>query len=296
MLDKGRAPDPPAADPVIRLGPEKPLFPVILSVPHAGRLYPARLLHDARIGEERLRALEDRHVDMLVTPLAESGFTVIVGNVARAWIDLNRSEREIDPEMIIPQPARAGLEASAKVRGGLGLVPRRLARHGNIYRQPIAAADLANRIATAYRPYHATLSDALDAARRLFGVAILLDCHSMPPLRPKSGQAPAEIVIGDRDGQSAAPAFAARISLHCRKQGFRTARNAPYAGGHILARHGRPERDIHALQLEICRSLYLDQALDKPAPGAARMITLVEAVAQGLSEEALSPPDALAAE
>jgi N-formylglutamate amidohydrolase len=198
--------------------------------------------------------------------------------------------------MVMPQPARASLESSAKVRGGLGLVPRRLARHGNIYLGPITAADLANRIATTHRPYHAALSDALDAARRLFGVAILLDCHSMPPLRPKSGQAPAEIVIGDRDGKSAAPAFGARISQLCREHGFRTARNAPYAGGHILARHGRPERDIHALQLEICRSLYLDHALDRPTPHAARVIKLVEAVAQGLSEEALSPPDTLAAE
>jgi N-formylglutamate amidohydrolase len=296
MKESGPEPDLPAPDFIVRLGPETPRFPLILSVPHGGRHYPPGLLDAARIGEDKLRALEDRHVDTLVTPLADRGFTVIAGRVARAWIDLNRSEREIDPEMVKPQPALAGIDFSAKVRGGLGLVPRRLARHGNIYRRPLDADDLAHRISTAHRPYHALLSDALDAARRRFGIAVLLDCHSMPPLKSRTGQAPAELVLGDRDGASAAPGFAARASQICRDHGFRTARNAPYAGGHILARHGRPERGIHALQLEICRSLYLDHAHDEPAPHATRLTELVEAVARGLANEALSPPDAFAAE
>lgn len=296
MTNDGSEPDPPAPDYVVRLGPETPQSPLILSVPHAGRHYPAGLLDAARLDEDKLRSLEDRHVDSIVTPLADKGFTVVIGHVARAWIDLNRSEREIDPEMILPRPVQAGVEISAKVRGGLGLVPRRLARHGNIYREPLAANDVAQRIARAHRPYHALLSDLLDAARRRFGVAVLLDCHSMPPLRPKSGQAPAEIVLGDRDGVSAAPGFATCASRICRELGFRTARNAPYAGGHILARHGKPERGVHALQLEICRSLYLDHAHDEPAPHAERIAGLVEAVAHGLAEEALSPPDSLAAE
>ncbi|WP_299326751.1 N-formylglutamate amidohydrolase [Parasphingopyxis sp.] len=279
-----------------RYGPDEIESPVILSVPHAGRLYPGSLIEQSRIAQADLQTLEDRHVDSLVAPLADDGFTLVVGTAARAWIDLNRSEREIDPAMIRPRPARAATELTAKVRGGLGLVPRRLAGHGDIYRQPIAQSDLSERIARAHRPYHMLISDLLDAARRRFGIAVLLDCHSMPPLRPARGTAPAQIVIGDRNGRSAAPSFAARAVDIARRAGLRTTINTPYAGGHILARHGKPERDIHGLQLEICRSLYLDPAHDGLGPEFERIADTVRAIARGLAEEALSPPQSLAAE
>ncbi|MEM8695219.1 MAG: N-formylglutamate amidohydrolase [Pseudomonadota bacterium] len=285
-----------ASDYLSQLGPEIPQSPVILSVPHAGRVYPDSLMQTARLDEIHLRTLEDRHVDTLVKPLAERGYSVIIANAARAWIDLNRSEREVDPAMIAPRPARAALEVTAKVRGGLGLVPRRLARYGNIYRHPIGHRDLAERIRLAHRPYHALVSDMLAIAHRRFGVALLLDCHSMPPLRPRNGEATAQIVLGDRNGRSAAPAFAARAAEICRELGFRTALNTPYPGGHILARHGKPERDIHGLQLEICRSLYLDQAHDRPGPGSERLTNAISAIADAMAEEVTSPPQSLAAE
>jgi N-formylglutamate amidohydrolase len=286
----------PPPEYVLRLGPETPQSPVIVSVPHAGRHYPESLLETARLNEAKLRSLEDRYVDNLVAPLADRGYTIIIGCVARAWIDLNRSEREIDPAMVSPPPQRASLHLTAKVRGGLGLVPRRLAKYGNIYRHPITHRDLSNRISQAHRPYHDQISDLLTAARQRYGTALLLDCHSMPPLRTKDDLAPAEIVIGDRNGKSSAPIFAGRAAQICREFGFRTALNTPYAGGHILARHGRPERDVHGLQLEICRSLYLDRAHDRPGPDFDRITTMIAAVAEGLAAEALSPPDALAAE
>ncbi len=279
-----------------RLGPAQPRSPVILSVPHAGRFYPPALIENSRCTPAALRSLEDRHVDGLVMPLAERGYTIIVTRTARAWIDINRSEREIDPEMIFPQPVRAGLDASVKVRGGLGLVPRRLAGHGNIYRRPISNTDLAARIRDHHRPYHAALSDALDAARSRYGAALLLDCHSMPPLAPVDRARGADIVIGDRDGRSAAPAYSARAATVCREEGFSVARNEPYAGGYILARHGRPEREIHALQFEICRSLYLDFALDRPGRRFDAIAALVGRVADALTETLLSPAQMLAAE
>ncbi|WP_298022421.1 N-formylglutamate amidohydrolase [uncultured Parasphingopyxis sp.] len=277
------------------LGPRRPRYPVILSVPHAGRDYPRELLERTRVGASRLKALEDRYVDKLVTPLAQRGFRVFIATRARAWIDLNRSEREIDPEMIHPRPALKAIDHSAKVRGGLGLVPRRLAREGNIYAAPLPAAELSARIGAVHRPYHAALSDALDQARRQFGTAVLLDCHSMPPLRRASGPAP-DIVLGDSNGASAAPAFVTCAADTARAMAFHVAINDPYSGGHILARHGRPELGIHALQLELCRSLYLDFSLEEPGPRFAETAALVEALAEKLADEAQAGPDSLAAE
>ena len=112
----------------------------------------------------------------------------------------------------------------------------------------------------------------------------------------QDGSAPARIVLGDRNGKSSAPVFAARAVQICREHGFQTRLNSPYPGGHILARHGKPERDVHGLQLEICRSLYLDPAHDQLNPGHDQITQLIAAVAQGLAEEAMSPPASLAAE
>jgi N-formylglutamate amidohydrolase len=279
-----------------RTGPAVAQSPVVISVPHSGRIYPKSLLEQARLDKTLLQSLEDRLVDTLVGPLAEQGFTVIIAHAARAWIDLNRSELEIDPDMISPRPAAKGVMPSAKMRGGLGLVPRRLARHGQIYRETITASDLATRVSSVHRPYHSAVSDALRAARQRYGVAVLMDCHSMPPLKPKSGAAPAEIVLGDRRGKSAAPPFIARASHIFRNHGLRTARNTPYAGGHILARHGQAERDIHALQIELCRSLYLDARFDRPGARFDEIAAIMRDVAFGLQAEALSPPASIAAE
>ena len=281
---------------ISRLGPRSPESPLVVSVPHAGRDYPEALLRQAWLGRAALQSLEDRYVDRLVEPLAERGITTIVAHTARAWIDLNRSEREIDPEMVLPQPALSGIELSPKVRGGLGLIPRRLSGHGNIYSEPISAEDLSRRIQQTHRSFHGLVSEALAAARKRFGTAILLDCHSMPPLRPGGGEARIDIVLGDLEGRSAAPGFASRAAELCRANGLRVARNSPYAGGYILQRHGRPERGVHALQFEICRSLYLDPALDRPGNRFAEFAALVAHLATALADEALSGPESLAAE
>ena len=87
-----------------------------------------------------------------------------------------------------------------------------------------------------------------------------------------------------------APERAARIA------GFRVARNAPYAGGHITERHGRPERGVHALQIELDRSLYLAPDLRSTGPGFDRTARLIAAIAEAVAAAALEPPEAIAAE
>ena len=114
------------------LGPAVPASPVILSVPHAGRDYPPALLAASRLSATQLQLLEDRHADALAARAIGAGFTAIVATRARAWIDLNRHEREVDPEMVDPRPAGDTLIRSAKVTGGLGLMPRRLRGSGDI--------------------------------------------------------------------------------------------------------------------------------------------------------------------
>jgi N-formylglutamate amidohydrolase len=280
--------------PFRRLGPERPATPVVLSVPHAGRDYSDALLKAARLPRGALETLEDRLVDRLVWRAVAGGACAFIADVPRAEIDLNRDEREVDPATIVPRPRPSALSDTPRTRGGLGLVPGRIAGAGPIWRQRLAAGELERRLAEVYRPYHAALEAALEAARARFGIAILLDCHSMPPRAAGAGEPP--IVLGDRYGASIAPALAAAAEAAVRQAGYRVSRNSPYAGGHITARHGRPGGGIHALQLEIDRSLYLAPDLREPGPGFDRVAALIGDVAAALAAQALAGAEAEAAE
>lgn len=274
----------------VRHGPTEPQSPVILSVPHAGRDYPLQLRAAIRVPVLAIRALEDRYADSLALG-ARRGETLLVAERARAWIDLNRSESDRDPRLD-DGAHMSGKPLSAKLRSGLGLVPRRVGNSGDIWAQRLSSDDVSHRIQDDHRPYHAALGEALAAARARFGVAILLDVHSMPPLGD-SATAP-RLVLGDRFGKSSGSRFMGRIEGVARAHGVRSANNAPYSGGHILERHGDPRRSIHAIQLEFDRSLYLDANLDQPGPGMKPMIAMLRDIIDALADEAL--PSAIAAE
>jgi N-formylglutamate amidohydrolase len=283
----------PADLPFLRIGPEAPASPVVLSVPHAGRAYSAELLKASRLPRRTLETLEDRLVDRLVWRAQASGAVALIAQAPRAEIDLNRDEREVDPAMVVPPPPGRAVQQSARTRGGLGLIPSRINGAGAIWNQRLPAAELSRRIMQIHRAYHAALAKALEEARERFGIAILLDCHSMPP---QDGGAGAEIIFGDRHGTSIAHELAEAAIDAARSAGFGVGRNAPYAGGYITARHGKPISGIHALQMEIDRSQYLDAALREPGPGFERVAQLIAQVAAALAARALEPAQAMAAE
>ena len=283
----------PADLPFLRIGPEAPASPVVLSVPHAGRAYSAELLKASRLPRRTLETLEDRLVDRLVWRAQASGAVALIAQAPRAEIDLNRDEREVDPAMVVPPPPGRAVQQSARTRGGLGLIPSRINGAGAIWNQRLPAAELSRRIIQIHRAYHAALAKALDEARERFGIAILLDCHSMPP---QDGGAGADIIFGDRHGTSIAHELAEAAIEAARGAGFGVGRNAPYAGGYITARHGKPVSGIHALQMEIDRGQYLDPALREPGPGFERVAQLIAQVAAALAARALEPAHAMAAE
>lgn len=259
-----------------QIGSDAPTSPVIVSVPHAGREYPPELLQALRVPVAAVQGLEDRHVDA-VAQLARGTETMLVQRRARAWIDLNRAEDERDPRVDAGARPRA---ITAKLRSGLGLVPRRSSSVGDLWRGRFTAREIDGRIAADYRPYHAKLSQLLIAARARWGVAILLDLHSMPSLAAGGPH----VVIGTRFGSSAGARFTAQVQMAC---GVSNALNVPYAGGHIAERHGHPRAGIHAIQLELDRSLYLDAALDRPGSGLIATAALVRRCIDALADEAV---------
>ena len=272
-------------------GAGAPVSPIVLSVPHAGRDYPLAMRAALRVPPETLVGLEDRHADALALAAREDK-TMIVQRRARAWIDLNRSEQERDPAIDTGVSAKSLPVATAKLRGGLGLIPRRTASTGEIWRRKLDGEEVTARIVQDYRPYHAALGGLLEAARARFGVAVLLDVHSMPSL----GGGQARLVIGDRFGRAAPSRMVARIEAEAQAAGVPVALNVPYAGGHIIDTHADPARHIFAVQLEFDRALYLDTALDQPGDGLIATAALLRRIIAAVADEALPRPSAIAAE
>jgi len=266
-------------------GPDTPQWPVILSVPHAGRAYPPDLADDCRFPADRLLPLEDRLADRLAVASFEAGFTGIVAKTPRAVIDLNRAERDMDPGML-SRPMDVQPILSAKARGGLGLVPRRTAVLGDLWRRRFSPEEIDDRINRHHRPYHNRLETLMEAARRRHGTAILLDIHSMPPLLQDGARTPPQIVVGDRFGRSASSILTELAGATFEAAGLRVAYNAPYAGGHILDRHSAPADGLHAIQLEFDRRLYLDSHLRAAGDGLTDMARLLRQVSERLSDAA----------
>lgn len=300
--DGGRIPA--TSSPAFRLSIDRSYpLPVLVSVPHAGRSYPDSLLTRMRDPHWSTIRLEDRLVDHVAELVArESGAALLVAHAPRAMIDLNRSPDDIDWDMIEGgAPRGRPAPPGRRSRSGLGLVPRRLAGLGEIWRGRLARPELDERIAQVHRPYHQALGLALEALRDRWGMALLVDLHSMPPLKTRLQEAPApEFVIGDRFGVSCDPAISERAGAFLAGHGRVHARNRPYAGGYVLERHAQPTRGIHCLQLEVCRSAYLDAGLVEPSArmaGLARLLAgLVRDLAATLAVEGRTPDMPLAAE
>jgi N-formylglutamate amidohydrolase len=264
-------------------------LPVLLSVPHSGRDYPDWLVALAAGGKPALATLEDPLVDRLVWRALQRGCAAVIARTPRAAIDCNRAEDDVDPS-VVDGPRRG--RVSARARGGLGIVPARTQQHGYLWRRAISPKQLDERLAQAHRPYHEAIDAQLALLVARFGCALLLDCHSMPP--PVDGIPP--VVFGDCRGRAADGWISAEALAVTRRLGFEAGLNDPFAGGHVIARHGQPSRGIHALQVEIDRRCYLDGRLAKPGPGFDSIAALIEALAVELGRALIGRQFATAAE
>ncbi len=245
--------------------PERPATPVVFASPHSGRDYPWSFLRRTVLDEHVIRTSEDAYVDRLFECAPQFGAAFLKAGAPRAFIDLNRSADELDPALI--EGARKPGH-NPRVTSGLGVIPRVVAGGRAIYRGKLSLTEAETRIEKYWRPYHGQLQQLLTEAHELFGEAILVDCHSMPheALDPiaRSGARRPEVVIGDRFGASASEAVVDRIETAFLNAGLCVVRNAPFAGAYITQHYGRPSRGQHAVQIEIDRSIYMNEHAIRP--------------------------------
>ncbi|WP_295810639.1 N-formylglutamate amidohydrolase [uncultured Nitratireductor sp.] len=240
--------------------PASQAAPFVFNSPHSGRHYPQRFLDMSRLDANVIRRSEDCYVDELFSGAVACGAPLLMANFPRAYLDVNREPWELDPRMFCePVPAYANIR-SPRVAGGLGTVPKLVGEGLDIYRGRLPLAEAVSRIETIYEPYHECLKRLLIETHCAFGHGILIDCHSMPAgVRSGESALRPDFIIGDRFGVSAAPALTECVIRLLSARGYCVVHNKPYAGGFITEHYGRPAQGLHALQIEINRSLYMDE-------------------------------------
>ncbi len=247
--------------PYTMVRPRVAATPFVFCSPHSGNVYPRSFLAASRLDAAALRKSEDCYVDELFQTVAGLGAPLIAARFPRAFVDVNREPFELDPELFNEALPRFANTQSVRVVGGLGTIARIVADGEEIYRERMTVAEAMTRIDRLYQPFHDALAGLLDETRRKFGIAVLIDCHSMPsssigqPAQPRP-----DIVLGDRFGASCDARLTRFLREQFQEAGFEVHLNRPYAGGYITENYGKPMRGFHALQIEINRALYLDEA------------------------------------
>lgn len=264
--------------------PKERTTSVLFNSPHSGRDYPWSFLRETILDERTVRSSEDAFVDLLFANAPLCGAPLLAATAPRAFVDLNRSADELDPALI------EGVRKTGhnpRVNSGLGVIPRVVANGRAIRSGKMPLAEAEDRLRTVWFPYHAKLQSLLDENLAQCGEAILIDCHSMPHEAIESisrGKSTPQVVLGDRFGAAANTDIVDRIQEIFEGVGLRVARNSPFAGAYITQHYGRPSKRQHAIQIELDRSLYMDEANVCPGRDFKGMQTLIASVVEQITE------------
>lgn len=242
-------------------------IPLVLDSPHSGRVYPEEFL--TPISRHDLICGEDRFVDELFAAAPAHGASLLCAEFPRSFIDVNRYEGDIAPHMMTGKwPKNIPLQPSTKSKSGIGLIREYFHNGQKFYHEPLATKTVLARIEQYYRPYHAALEHILAQTIQEYGFVLHLNCHSMPyesaPHCPHpsflNGQGShADIILGDLDSRTCAPQWRERIGDILEDLGFSVLHNKGFKGAEIVKRYGHPANNVHSLQIEINRRLYLDK-------------------------------------
>jgi len=279
------------------LAPAEQRVPLVFSSPHSGRDYPAAFLAASKLDALAIRRSEDSFVDELFGHVPQLGAPLLRALFPRAFVDPNREPYELDPAMFTtPLPAFVN-RRSPRVAAGLGTIARVVANGSEIYSGKLDFDEANERIERCYRPYHDALEDLIAHTRTMFGTCVLIDCHSMPsiggPMENDAGRRrQVDFILGDAHGRSCARTLTLLVEDTLRGMGYSVVRNTPYSGGFITRNYGRPERGVHALQIEINRALYMDETSFERTEGLARVAADMRDLAVRIAE---IEPAALAA-
>ncbi|MDC7682564.1 N-formylglutamate amidohydrolase [Asticcacaulis sp. BYS171W] len=259
---------------------------LVFGVPHSGCYLPEAFIAATPFDVRRLRSTEDAFVDRLIGFEALDGVWAVRGNYGRAYVDVNRHPLELDPRLIKGPLPKGSLSHTLRVKSGYGVIPRCLSGQTEIHTRPLTYAEAMVRLTQVHGPYHRALQTAMSEARAAHGRVVLIDWHSMPSgtLRnaPGGAGALADIVLGDLHGEACSPELTGFVRRALEGRGFRVALNHPFAGGYTLEHYADRHKGVEALQIEINRGLYMDEASLTLLPTADKVMSALTALIAAL--------------
>lgn len=240
---------------------QNPKFPIVLSSPHSGTLFPPEFLDNVALSQEELRSSEDSFVSEIIMNASNAGIPLISMNIPRTFIDVNRDKIEFDESMFFDSPTNKNLSECRRCRVGLGIVHRVVYPNKNIYDGLLSYKEGMERIEHVYEPYHKRLKQLVDKCVRKFGFCLLIDCHSMPSMicNIMDDEKALDFCLCTLFDESCPTQMSEFLSRFLEQFNYRVEFNRPYAGAYITFNYCQPRKNIYTLQLEINRGLYMDE-------------------------------------
>lgn len=272
--------------------PPRQTAPLLISSPHSGRAYPPDFVAASRLDFHTLRRSEDCFVDDLLLGAVDHGIPLLHADFPRAYCDANREQWELDPAMFADKLPPWCNTRTARVAAGFGTIARLVSSGQPIYGNKLLFAEAEARVRSCWQPYHLALSTLIDETRQTFERCILLDFHSMPTdeTRPSATRPEPHFILGDAHGTSCDPIMPQAAQRFLERKGYQVRRNDPYAGGYVTRHYGKPGQGVHTLQIEISRSLYMDQKLYQRLPVFDLIRSLMAELVQCLIDASASLP------
>lgn len=265
--------------------PARLLSPVIFASPHSGNIYPDAFLSRTSLELKTLRRNEDAFIDKLFAPASGFGAPLLSATFPRCFVDVNRAADELPADWSANPHA-----TTARANMGLGVIPTLISERHPIYDRALKPSCVQARLNHLYYPYHTALRALIEAAKEMFGHALVIDCHSMPGASP-GGVRRSDIILGDRYGTSCAPETMAKIEALFSEHGYSVMRNYPYAGGYVTSHYGQPQDGVEVVQIEINRDLYLNSVTLSPNAAygklAENLVNIIEKIVLMTGREGL---------
>ena len=238
-------------------------YPLILSIPHCGTVFPEEFLKAVKHDVKTLRKNEDLFVkDLLDEAITEGKVTALCLNINRCFIDVNRAKMELDPNMFFDYPTDAINLNQQRSRYGLGIIHKVTAESQPIYDGKISYKEALQRIENVYDVYHNRLKELIDKTVAKFGFCLVLDCHSMPSkICSIISESPRiDFCLGNLFEQSCPNKISFFVESELSRREYYVAKNRPYSGAFITFNYCEPRKQAYTLQLEINRVIYADES------------------------------------
>lgn len=249
-------------------------YPILISSPHSGMQYDHQLLSSCRLSLDELRKSEDSYVHLLLEQIPYHSVTFLQACLPRIFCDLNREAWELDQDMFKePLPDWCNT-TSPQVKRGMGTIHKISSSGKQIHKYYLSFPKIKQRIETYWFSYHQQIQSFIQTNYEQYGGCILLDIHSMPSM-PKRSPYYADIVLGDGFSQTCSPFLINNSQKFFAEKGLKISKNIPYAGGYITRHYGNPRQNIHVMQIEINKSLYMNEDNFEPHEGFATLQSIL---------------------